>query len=137
MSGKKMTQAPVAAMRRAFHERADAAFTAMFGPDGHEGLVTFSEREERACREGDALTRWLLEQHLQSDEAAEPPAVVAVHVDAGKVQLRQGEVSRGVHQPHWGDVQVACLPACKVTPSSHGQATLNPIRRRRSLIPRR
>lgn len=37
------------------------------------------------------------------------PAVVAVHVDAGKVQFRQEEAGVGVHAPHWGDVKVACL----------------------------
>jgi hypothetical protein len=39
----------------------------------------------------------------------QPPAVAAVHLDAGKVQLRQEDAGRGVHQPHWSDDKVACL----------------------------
>jgi hypothetical protein len=39
----------------------------------------------------------------------QPPAVAAVHLDAGKVQMRQQDAGRGVHQPHWSDDKVACL----------------------------
>ena len=39
----------------------------------------------------------------------EPPAVVAVHVDAGKTQVRGDDGGRGVHDPQWADTKVACL----------------------------
>jgi len=35
--------------------------------------------------------------------------VVAIHVDAGKVQLRKDDGAKGVREPHWGDSKVACL----------------------------
>lgn len=40
---------------------------------------------------------------------AEPPAVAAIHVDAGKLQFRQDDGDRGVRAPHWGDAKVACF----------------------------
>lgn len=58
--------------RREFQEEAGRAFDQMLGGDGQNGLVTFAEREERACELGDGLTRRLLEEHLGADEAADP-----------------------------------------------------------------
>ncbi len=40
---------------------------------------------------------------------AEPPAVAAVHVDAGKLQFRQDDGDPGVRAPRWGDAKVGCL----------------------------
>jgi hypothetical protein len=42
-------------------------------------------------------------------ERRQPPAVVAIHVDAGKMQFRAEECGPGVHDPGWGDAKVACL----------------------------
>ena len=53
--------------RAEFLSRAGTAFDRMFGSDGQNGLVTFSEREERACDVGDDLTRWLMAQHIALD----------------------------------------------------------------------
>jgi hypothetical protein len=39
----------------------------------------------------------------------QPPAVAVVHVDAGKVQLRQDDGGPGVRQPHWSDTKVGCF----------------------------
>ena len=58
--------------RREFQEEAGRAFDQMLGSDGQNGLVTFAERENRACELGDALTRRLLEEHLSADELADP-----------------------------------------------------------------
>ena len=44
-------------LRREFLVRAQAAFEQMFGADGQNGLVTFTEREDRACEVTDALAR--------------------------------------------------------------------------------
>jgi len=63
-------------MRQEFQEEAGRKFDQMLGSDGQNGLVTFAEREERACELGDALTLLLLEDHLEADDAADPGACV-------------------------------------------------------------
>ena len=37
------------------------------------------------------------------------PRVAAVHLDAGKIQLRQEDGQPGVKDPHWGDTKVGCF----------------------------
>lgn len=58
--------------RQEFQEQAGEAFDQMLGSDGQNGLVTFADREERACDLGDGLTRRLLEDHLAADAEADP-----------------------------------------------------------------
>ena len=58
--------------RQEFLAEAGLAFDQMLGSDGPNGLVTFEQRENRACELGDALTRRLLEEHLEADEMADP-----------------------------------------------------------------
>ena len=48
---------------------AGTAFDRMFGADGQNGLVTFAEREERACEVTDELARWLMAEHVALDPA--------------------------------------------------------------------
>jgi len=96
--------------RREFQERAGQAFDRMLGSDGLNGLVTFEQREERACELGDALTRRLLEEHLQADELADPGAEVncpicnrPVHcvspekaeMEGRELRMRRGKVEYG------------------------------------------
>jgi len=38
----------------------------------------------------------------------EPPVVAAVHLDAGKIQMRDDDGPAGVREPHWADTKVAC-----------------------------
>ena len=40
---------------------------------------------------------------------AEPPVVAAIHLDAGKIQLRQSGGGPGVRGPHWADTKVGCF----------------------------
>jgi hypothetical protein len=40
---------------------------------------------------------------------AQPPQVAAIHLDAGKIQMRAEDVKPGVQDPHWSDTKVACL----------------------------
>lgn len=40
---------------------------------------------------------------------AQPPRVAAIHLDAGKVQMRAEDGKPGVREPHWSDTKVACL----------------------------
>jgi hypothetical protein len=60
--------------REQFLVEAGQAFDGMLGEDGGNGLVTFAEREDRACELGDALTRRLLEEHLCADDAMDSGA---------------------------------------------------------------
>ena len=68
----RITAKELKARRQDFLEEAGRAFDQMLGSDGQNGLVTFQEREDRACELGDALTRRLLEEHLTADEMADP-----------------------------------------------------------------
>jgi hypothetical protein len=49
----------------------------------------------------------------------EPPKVVAVHVDAGKIRLRADDGQPGVREPHWADTKVACLQTYTSVPWNH------------------
>ena len=62
MSNERLDQ-----MRAEFVARAGRGFDRMFGADGQNGLVTFTEREEQACQVTDELARWLLAEHLRLD----------------------------------------------------------------------
>ena len=72
----RITARELQARRREFLEQAGQAFDQMLGADGHNGLDTFAQREDRACELGDALTRRLLEEHLAADELADPDGQV-------------------------------------------------------------
>jgi uncharacterized protein with PIN domain len=58
--------------RAQFLALAQAAFERMFGADGQNGLVTFAEREQRACEVTDELARWLMAEHVAQDPGPEP-----------------------------------------------------------------
>ena len=73
------------ARRRDFMDEAGRAYDQMLGSDGQNGLVTFAEREDKACELGDALTRRLLEEHLEADDAADPGAEVVCPLCGGPV----------------------------------------------------
>lgn len=64
---------------------------------GRERLAT-RERAVAAHKAGDLKPRY-----------ADPPAVVAIHVDAGNLQARAEDGGPGVREPHWRDHKVACL----------------------------
>ncbi len=72
----RITTRELKARRQDFLQEAGKAFDQMLGSDGQNGLVTFQEREDRACELGDALTRRLLEEHLAADESADPGEAV-------------------------------------------------------------
>jgi uncharacterized protein with PIN domain len=57
--------------RAQFVALAGRAFERMFGSDGQNGLVTFAEREERACELTDELARWLMAEHVAQDPAGQ------------------------------------------------------------------
>ena len=103
----RITAQELKSRRREFVEEASRAFDQMLGADGQNGLVTFEEREERACELGDALTCRLLEEHLAADDAADPGMEVTcpfcglpvpcqtpeeVEMENRRVQTRRGAV---------------------------------------------
>lgn len=53
--------------RAEFVALAETAFERMFGSDGQNDLVTFAEREQRACEVTDELSRWLMAAHVAQD----------------------------------------------------------------------
>lgn len=55
--------------RAQFLALAQGAFERMFGADGQNGLVTFAQREQRACELTDELARWLMAEHVAQDPA--------------------------------------------------------------------
>jgi len=73
---------------------------------------------ERLGRERAARRDAAVEAHRAGSlkpRHADPPAVVAIHVDAGKVQTRTDDGVRGVRDPHWRDSKVACLATYPAT----------------------
>jgi hypothetical protein len=83
--------AELARLREQFRTRADEAFSQMFGSDGQNGLVTFTEREDRACEVTDRLARWLMEEHLTLDAASDPGAQVDCPLCGGPVRYASPE----------------------------------------------
>lgn len=61
-------------LRRRWLSHAAAAFDLMFHPEHQADLITFDQREARACELGRDLTTWLVQQHVNADELAQPPA---------------------------------------------------------------
>jgi len=66
MDGKKRT------VRDRWFDRAEAAYRRMFEDKGHEELVTLTERETMAQSIAKDLARFLLEEQVAQDPAAEP-----------------------------------------------------------------
>jgi len=62
-----MATEPVAKKKAEFLDKAGQEFDRVFGEDGQNGLVTFTQREERVCQVTDELARWLLAEHLALD----------------------------------------------------------------------
>lgn len=62
-----------AQMRREWIQQAVAAFDQMFGTAPSDELVTFTQREQKACALGKELSCWLLEQHTAADPLVRPP----------------------------------------------------------------
>jgi len=91
--------------RTEFLSRAGQAFDRMFGADGQNGLVTFSQREDRACEVGDELTRWLMAEHIALDPTGGTSVEVLCpicggparyeSIDRAKLELREFQTRRG------------------------------------------
>lgn len=73
----------------------------------HVWRITKRLGQERG-EQRDAAVKALRARALQRVHA-EPPMVAAVHLDAGKIQLRQPGGGPGVRGPHWADTKVGCF----------------------------
>jgi hypothetical protein len=99
------TKMELTGVREAFREQADAAFDKMFGADGPNELVTFTEREARACDVTDDLARWLMIKHVERDETGRAltatcplcggPALACDGVKEDEAQPREIQTRRG------------------------------------------
>ena len=72
--------------RARFVALAERAFEQMFGADGQNGLVTFAEREERACVVTDELARWLMAEHVAQDPAGQADGKSLCPICQGRLQ---------------------------------------------------
>lgn len=72
MSDATTSTDPREELRRRWLAHAAAAFDLMFHPDHQVDLVTFDQREARACELGRDLSTWLIQQHANADELARP-----------------------------------------------------------------
>ena len=85
--------------RAQFLALAGAAFERMFGSDGQNGLVTFAEREERACEVTDELARWLMTEHLAQAPASTASEEARCPICGGSAQKESaGSASREVRE---------------------------------------
>jgi uncharacterized protein with PIN domain len=91
--------------RAEFLSRAGQAFDRLFGTDGQNGLVTFAQREDRACEVTDELARWLMAEHIALDPTggASVEAVCPIcggparyeSADQAELELREFQTRRG------------------------------------------
>lgn len=77
--------------RAEFLASAGTAFERMFGDDGQNGLVTFAQREERACEVTDELARWLMTEHVAQDPAGEAGVARDCPICGGPVRYESAE----------------------------------------------
>jgi len=75
--------------------------------DRHVERITERLGRERAAQR-DSQVEQMKTDKLTSAHA-QRPQVAAIHLDAGKVQLRADDGQPGVRQPHWSDTKVGCL----------------------------
>ena len=91
--------------RAEFLSRAGQAFDRLFGTDGQNGLVTFAQREDRACEAKDELARWLMAEHIALDPTggSSVEAVCPIcggparyeSADQAELELREFQTRRG------------------------------------------
>jgi len=79
--------------RAEFLALAGTAFHRMFGSDGQNGLVTFAQREDRACEVTDALARWLMAEHVVQDSAVNATAEQGCPICGGPLSYPSAQPS--------------------------------------------
>jgi len=106
--------------RAEFLSRANRAFDRMFGTDGQNALVTFAQREDRACAAGDELTRWLMAEHVALDPTGGASVEADCPICGGPVRYESADqAQREVRQfqTRRGKIEyrraAACCPRCR------------------------
>jgi uncharacterized protein with PIN domain len=115
-----MASASLSGKRAEFVSRAGVAFDRMFGADGQNGLVTFAQREDRACQVGDELTRWLMGEHIALDPTGGSSVEAICPICGGPARYEsagQAEMELREFQTRRGKVQyrraAARCPRCR------------------------
>ena len=73
----------------------------------HVERITERLGRERAAERDEQVAR--MKAGTLSPSHRQPPQVVAIHLDAGKAQMRADDGRPGVREPHWSDTKVASL----------------------------
>ena len=104
-----------------FHEAAEALHRLAELPISAKHVQRITQRlgQERTAQRDRQVER--MKAGKLAPQHAQPPRVAAIHLDAGKVQLRADDGRVGVRQPHWSDTKVGCFltytaPAGKTDP---------------------
>ena len=115
-----MSTASVNGRRAQFLHRAGEAFDRVFGADGQNGLVTFAQREGRACEVTDELARWLMAEHIALDPTGGASVEAVCPICGGPVRYEsseQAELELREFQTRRGKVQyrraAARCPRCR------------------------
>lgn len=97
--GWKMASEELDRKRAEFLSRANQAFDRMFGDDGQNGLVTFAEREDRACEVTDELACWLMAEHVALDPTGEASVEATCPICGGPVRYESsGQAERELRE---------------------------------------
>jgi uncharacterized protein with PIN domain len=67
----------------------------MFGADGQNGLVTFAQREDRACEVTDELARWLMAEHIALDPSGPSSVEAACPLCGGPMRYESAAQAQG------------------------------------------
>lgn len=119
-------------LRQEFLAAANDVFDRMFAAGEQDQLVTFLQRESRACLLGNDLAAWLLERHLRGDaqvcptDQTPPPCPKCGHAarrrqpPGGRLPARQLQTPAGTVQ--WQREQWWCA-TCRVAFFPSGRAS--------------
>ena len=115
-----MAAEPMDGKRAEFVSRAGQAFDRMFGTDGQNGLVTFAQREDRACEVADELARWLMAKHIALDPSGPSSVEAGCLICGGRVRYEsaaQAELEVRELQTRRGKIEyrraAARCPRCR------------------------
>lgn len=79
-------------------------------------IQRITERLGRERQEQRDATVEIFRQRSAQPKYQDAPTVVAIHMDAGKIQMRNDDGAPGVRGPHWSDTKVACLASYPAPP---------------------
>jgi uncharacterized protein with PIN domain len=77
-------------LKEEFFEEAGKRFEEMFTENTLDELVTFRQKEDRACEVVDNLWEWLMEKHIQLDESRDVSGEENICPECRQVIKRRG-----------------------------------------------